>query len=75
MKTLLAFMPLVLLLSVSCKEEEKTGVCMACCDANGDKICKGKFTEKMCADYNKNHVDGFDWTFSEGFPYCVRPPN
>ncbi len=71
MKTLLALTSIILLLSISCKEEEKTGVCTACCD----KICKGNFTEKMCADYNRNHVDGFDWTFSEGFPYCVRPPH
>ncbi len=58
----------------SCQEAEKSGVCLACCDANGDQICKPKFTDKMCAEYNKNHVDGFNWTFSEGFPYCFRPP-
>ena len=71
MKTIIA---LILLLSVSCQEPEKTGVCLACCDANGDQICKPKFTQKMCAEYNKNKVDGFNWTFSEGFPYCVRAP-
>ena len=58
---------------LSCQEPEKTGLCLACCDANGHQICKPKFTQKMCAEYNKNKVDGFNWTFSEGFPYCVRP--
>ena len=67
---------LVLALVMSCNEEERRGVCTACCDPNGDKICKGDFSEDMCADYNKRKVDGYDWIFSEGLTTCPPPgPN
>lgn len=74
MKTLIAL--IILSLSISCKEEEKNGLCTACCDANGDKICKPNFTNKMCADYNKDRVDGHEWIFIETVLPCLPPgPN
>ena len=58
-----------LLLSSAC--EEKTGVCIGCCDSNGNKVCKSDFTDEMCADYNKNRTNGLDWTFHEGSAQCL----
>ena len=71
MKTSKLFLLLILSLLFSCKEEEKSGVCTACCDAIGNSLCKGNFTNEMCADYNKRKVDGYDWTFSEGSTVCL----
>ena len=71
MKTSKIFLLLILSLLFSCKDEVKSGICTACCDAAGNQICKGG-TSEMCADYNKRKVDGHDWTFSEGINVC--PP-
>ena len=72
MKTSKIFLLLILPLLFSCKEEVKSGMCTACCDADGNIICKGS-TSEMCADYNKRKVDGHDWTFSEGIVMCPPP--
>ena len=48
MKTLLFTLFIVLTLSISCKEEERMGVCTACCDSSGKEVCKGDVTDK-CA--------------------------
>ena len=67
MRVLVTFTCLLLLLSISCEEEEKKGFCVACCDSNGKTTtCYADFTKKKCADYNKNHVDGYDWEFYDG---------
>lgn len=71
MKTLVVLTSIILLFSLSCKEEEKKGTCTACCDTSGGKICKGNFTDKMCADYNENLIDGHDWIFAEGSIECL----
>ena len=65
MKIIVSCMSIILFLTVSCKEDEQTGICTACCDADGFTICQGNFTKKMCADYNKRKVDGYEWTFEE----------
>jgi hypothetical protein len=56
---------LILSFTISCKEEERKGICLACCDANGNKFCEPNFTEGMCADYNNRKVNGYSWTFEE----------
>ena len=73
MKKLFAFF-MVLLLSISCSEEEQRGVCIACCDSNGDEICKGDVTEKECSEFNKNRLDGYEWSFSGGLTICPSHP-
>lgn len=76
MKTVIYAILVIQCLSISCKEEERMGVCTACCDSNGNKICKPNFSNKMCTDYNKNRVDGLDWTFTETTLACPPPrPN
>ncbi len=74
MKTLFTLF-IVLSLAISCKEEERRGVCTACCDSNGNQVCKGDVTDKMCAEFSKNRLDGYDWTFSEGLSICAPQPN
>lgn len=73
MKTIIFFATVIFLITISCKEEERKGVCTACCDSNGDNICMGNFTDEMCTDYNKKKVGGHDWTFTEGLTNC--PPS
>ncbi len=65
----------VLCLAISCKEEERRGVCTACCDPDGKEVCRGEVTDKMCAEFNKNKLDGHEWTFSEGLTICAPQPN
>ena len=74
MKTLLTLF-IVLYFTISCKEDERRGVCKACCDSNGKEVCKGDVTDKMCAEFNKNRLDGYEWTFSEGLTICAPQPN
>jgi len=74
MKSFAAFMLIILFVSFSCKEDEKRGICTACCDANGKEICKENFTDKMCSDYNNNKTDGHDWAFTEGGTICAPSP-
>ena len=49
----------IFFLSISCKEDEKMGVCTACCDGNNGYICYPDFTQSKCKEYNDSKVNGY----------------
>lgn len=61
----------VLILLSSCDNEEKIGICTA---HDGEKIaivdCESNFTKAQCAQYNKDEVDGYRWSFVESTTLC-----
>lgn len=66
MKTLNKILLLVILVFGSCNEDEKRGVCYACCNQSGNIVCKTDITEAECKTLNNQKTDGYSWSFSEG---------
>ena len=62
MKKLIFTTTVILILSVSCKEDEKTGICAT----TDGTICNKAFTKSKCDSFIKNKEAGKDWVFYEG---------
>lgn len=64
-----------ILASSSCKDEERHGVCYACCDQYGNIICDSNVTESDCKKYNDQKLKGYSWAFSEGSGCPIPEPS
>lgn len=75
MKTVTRIFLLLILFFGSCDEDEKQGVCYACCNQSGNIVCKTGITESKCKTFNDQKTDGYSWSFSEGQVCPIPTPS